>query len=57
MCNSYTVNEVSCSTQGLVYVYFRDALEKKDYAQLADLMKQNFSTRRYGRNMCQQVAQ
>ena len=30
-----------------MYTFIRDALEKKDYTQLADLMKENFSTRRY----------
>ena len=30
-----------------IATFVRDALEKKDYTQLADLMKENFSTRRY----------
>ena len=30
-----------------VHMNSRDALVKKDHTQLADLMKENFSTRRY----------
>ena len=38
---------MNCSENLHMYTYVRDALEKNDYTQLADLMKENFSTRRY----------
>ena len=44
---SLTFAHAHAYTYTCVYTFIRDALEKKDYTQLADLMKENFSTRRY----------